>query len=116
MAFTWPKDLEFTPWDLDVIERDCPSCARVMHICDHRQRRLYTLDGPVELTCRLNDSPDPRCHGHARSQRPDAPGLGHARTRSPEQESLIARPHWAVPCDVLCGIGQRRFTQHWAIP
>src|SRR3954471_1044736 len=83
MAFTWPKDLEFTPWDLDVIDRDCPSCGRMMHICDHRQRRLYTLDGPVELICKLNHCPDPNCPGHA-------------RTRSPEQESMIARRvgHW----------------------
>src|SRR4051812_12158568 len=103
MAFAWPKDLEFTPWDLDVIDRDCPSCGRMMHICDHRQRRLYTLDGPVELTCRLNHCPDPRCPGHA-------------RTKSPEQESLIALPHWAIAWDVLCWIGQRRFSRHWAIP
>src|SRR3954470_19282485 len=103
MAFAWPKDLEFTPWDLDVIDRDCPSCGRMMHICDHRQRRLYTLDGPVELTCKLNHCPDPNCPGHA-------------RTKSPEQESMIALPHWAIGWDVLCWIGQRRFSRHWAIP
>src|SRR5258708_2377965 len=103
MAFTWPKDLEFTPWDLDVIDRDCPSCGRMMHICDHRERRLYTLDGPVELICKLNHCPDPHCPGHA-------------KTKSPEQESMIARPHWASGWDVLCWIGQRRFSRHWAIP
>ena len=103
MAFTWPKDLEFTPWDLDVIDRDCPSCGRMMHICDHRQRRLYTLDGPVELICKLNHCPDPNCPGHA-------------RTRSPEQESMIALPHWAIGWDVLCWIGQRRFSRHASIP
>jgi hypothetical protein len=103
MAFTWPKDLEFTPWDLDVIDRDCPSCGRMMHICDHRQRRLYTLDGPVELICKLNHCPDPDCPGHA-------------KTKSPEQESMIALPHWAIGWDVLCWIGQRRFSRHWAIP
>src|SRR3954471_21854305 len=103
MAFTWPKDLEFTPWDLDVIDRDCPSCGRMMHICDHRQRRLYTLDGPVELICKLNHCPDPNCPGHA-------------RTRSPEQESMIALPHWAIGWDVLCWIGQRRVSRDASIP
>ena len=103
MAFTWPKDLEFTPRDLDVIDRDCPSCGRMMHTCDHRQRRLYTLDGPVELICKLNHCPDPNCPGHA-------------KTKSPEQESLIALPHWAIGWDVLCWIGQRRSSRHWAIP
>jgi hypothetical protein len=103
MAFIWSKDLEFTPWELDVIDRDCPSCGRMMHICDHRERRLYTLDGPVELICKLNHCPDLTCPGHA-------------RTRSPEQESMIALPHWAIGWDVLCWIGQRRFSRHWAIP
>src|SRR4051812_20143562 len=103
MAFTWPKDVEFTPWDLDVIERDCPSCGRMMHICDHRQRRLYTLDGPVELICKLNHCPDPNCPGHA-------------KTKGPEQESMIALPHWAIGWDVLCWIGQRRFSRHASIP
>lgn len=103
MAFTWPKDLEFTPWELDVIDRDCPFCGRMMHICDHRQRRLHTLDGPVELICKLNHCPDRNCPGHA-------------KTKSPEQETLIALPHWAIGWDVLCWIGQRRFSRHWAIP
>jgi hypothetical protein len=102
MAFTWPKDAEFTPWELDVIDRDCPFCGRMMHICDHRERRLYTLDGPVELICKLNHCPDRNCPGHA-------------KTKSPEQESMIALPHWAIGWDVLCWIGQRRFSRHWAI-
>jgi hypothetical protein len=103
MAFTWPKDLEFTPWELDVIDRDCPFCGRMMHICDHRERRLHTLDGPVELICKLNHCPDRNCPGHA-------------KTKSPEQETMIALPHWAIGWDVLCWIGQRRFSRHWAIP
>ena len=103
MAFIWSKDLEFTPWELDVIDRGCPSCGRMMHICDHRQRRLYTLDGPVELICKLNHCPDPHCPGHA-------------KTKSPEQESMIALPHWAIGWDVLCWIGQRRFSRHASIP
>src|SRR4051794_13981757 len=103
MPFTWPKHLDFTPWELDVIDRDCPSCGRMMPICDHRQRRFYTLDGPFELICKLNHCPDPHCPGHA-------------KTKSPEQESMIALPHWAVGWDVLCWIGHRRFSRHWAIP
>jgi hypothetical protein len=103
MAFIWPKDVEFTPWELDVIDRDCPFCGRMMHICDHRERRLYTLDGPVELICKLNHCPDRDCPGHA-------------KTKSPEQESMIALPHWAIGWDILCWIGQRRFSRHWAIP
>jgi hypothetical protein len=29
---------------------------------------------------------------------------------------MIALPHWAIGWDVLCWIGQRRFSRHWAIP
>ena len=103
MAFTWPKDLEFTPWDLDVIERDCPSCGRMMHICDHRQRRLYTLDGPVELICKLNHCPDPNCPAHV-------------HTLSPLAEAQFTLPWWLIGWDVFCWMGHRRFARHWSIP
>jgi hypothetical protein len=28
-------------------------------ICDHRYRRVHTLDGPAQLVCELNPCPDP---------------------------------------------------------
>jgi hypothetical protein len=61
------------------------------------------LDGPVELVCKLNHCPDPRCPGHT-------------KTKSPEIEATIAPPHWAIAWDVFCWIGHRRFSRHWAIP
>jgi hypothetical protein len=74
-----------------------------MYICDHRYRQLHTFDGPVELVCKLNHCPDPRCPGHT-------------KTKSPEMEASIAPPHWAIGWDVFCWIGHRRFSRHWAIP
>ena len=79
------------------------SCGRMMHICDHRYRHFHTLEGPVELVCKLNHCPDPICPGHA-------------RTKSPELEVTIAPPNWAIGWDVFCWIGHRRFSRHWAIP
>ncbi|HWU40120.1 MAG TPA: hypothetical protein VN203_20920, partial [Candidatus Acidoferrum sp.] len=73
-----------------------------MYICDHRYRHLHTLEGPVELVCKLNHCPDPACPGHA-------------KTKSPEIEASIAPPHWAIGWDVFCWIGHRRFARHWAI-
>jgi hypothetical protein len=73
-----------------------------MHICDHRFRHLHTLEGPVELICKLNHCPDPQCPGHT-------------KTKSPEIEATIAPPHWAIGWDVFCWIGHRRFSRHWAI-
>jgi hypothetical protein len=75
----------------------------MMHICDHRYRHFFTLEGPVRLNCRLNHCPDPGCPGHA-------------HTQSPETEITIAMPAWAIGWDVFSWIGHRRFARHWAIP
>ena len=103
MPYTWPEDTDLASWELDVVDRRCPSCGRMMHVCDHRYRRFHTLQGPVELLCRLNHCPDPGCPGHAQA-------------RSPELEVAIALPKWAIGWDVLCWIGHRRCSRHWAIP
>jgi hypothetical protein len=102
MAYQWPADTDFALWELDVLDRDCPVCGRMMYICDHRSRRLHTLEGPVELLCKLNHCPDPACPGHA-------------QTKSPELEVTIAPPYWAIGWDVFCWIGHRRFARHSSI-
>jgi hypothetical protein len=77
MPHRWPEETDFALWELDVLDRDCASCGRRMHICDHRFRHLFTLEGPVRLVCKLNHCPDPNCPGHA-------------QTKSPEIEPTIA--------------------------
>jgi len=103
MPYKWPADTDFALWELDVIDRVCPACGRMMYICDHRYRRLHTLDGPVQLVCKLNHCPDRLC-------------AGHARTKSPELEVTIAPPSWAIGWDVFCWIGHRRCSRHMSIP
>jgi hypothetical protein len=103
MPYKWPADTDFGLWELDVIDRACPACGRMMYICDHRYRRLHTLEGPVQLVCKLNHCPDPRCPGHA-------------KTKSPELEVTIAPPSWAIGWDVFCWIGHRRCSRHMSIP
>jgi hypothetical protein len=102
MPHRWPHDTDFALWELDVLDRDCAFCRRRMHICDHRYRRFFTLDGPVQLVCKLNHCPDPRCPGHS-------------KTKSPEIEATIALPFWVIGWDVFCWIGHRRFSRHWSI-
>jgi hypothetical protein len=102
MAYRWPVDTDFALWELDVLDRNCPVCGRMMHICDHRYRRFHTLDGPVQLVCKLNHCPDPACPGHA-------------KTKSPELESTLALPQVAIGWDVFCWIGHRRCSRHMAI-
>src|SRR5579862_4437536 len=71
MPYRWPTDTDFVPWELDVLDRHCWACGRRMHICDHRFRHLHTLEGPVELICKLNHCPDPHCPGHPKTKSPE---------------------------------------------
>jgi hypothetical protein len=103
MPYDWPEETDFAYWELDVLDRDCPTCGRRMHVCDHRYRRFHTLRGPVELLCRLDHCPDPGCPGHT-------------KTKSPETEVTLALPKWAIGWDVFCWIGHRRCSRHMAIP
>ena len=102
MAYQWPADTDFSLWELDVLDRNCPVCGRMMHICDHRYRRFHTLDGPVQLICKLNHCPDLTCPGHA-------------KTKSPELEITLALPQMAIGWDVFCWIGHRRISRHMAV-
>jgi hypothetical protein len=102
MPYHWPKDTDFALWELDVVDRACSVCGRTMYICDHRYRHFHTLEGPVELVCKLNHCPDRTCPGHD-------------HTVSPEVEVMIALPKWAIGWDVLCWIGHRRCSRHWSI-
>src|SRR3954462_2176674 len=102
VSYQWPADTDFALWELAVLDRNCPACGRRMQICDHRYRRLHTLDGPVQLICKLNRCPDPTCPGHA-------------RTRSPEVKITIALPQVATGWDVFCWIGHRGCSRHMAI-
>jgi hypothetical protein len=102
MAYQWPADTDFSLWELDVLDRNCPVCGRMMHICDHRYRRFHTSDGPMQLICKLNHCPDLTCPGHA-------------KTKSPELEITLALPQMAIGWDVFCGIGHRRCSRHMAI-
>ena len=102
MPYHWPKDTDFAQWELDVLDRTCSVCGRTMHICDHRYRHFHTLEGPVELICKLNHCPNRACPGHC-------------HTTSPELEITIALPTLAIGWDVLCWIGHRRCSRHWSI-
>jgi hypothetical protein len=102
MPYAWPEDTDFAFWELDVLDRACAVCGRTMYVCDHRYRRVHTLEGPVQLVCKLDHCPDPDCPGHS-------------RTKSPELEMTIALPKWAIGWDVLCWIGHRRCARHRSI-
>ena len=99
----WPDDTVFQRLVLDVESDRCELCGQVLHVCDHRFHRIHTLQGPVELVCRLAHCSDRAC-----------PQRGE--TLSPAAELSLTLPWWLVGWDVFCWMGQRRFARHWDVP
>jgi hypothetical protein len=103
MRHRWPADTPFTRMVLDVEEKVCGVCGRNLHVCDHRQHRIFTLQGPLELVCKLAHCSDRNCSVHS-------------KTISPYAETTLTLPWWLIGWDVFCWMGQRRFARHWAVP
>jgi hypothetical protein len=102
MPYCWPEDTEFTRIELTIEERWCRTCGGALTICDHRHHRVFTLNGPLHLVCKLAHCPTRACPAHP-------------QTRSPEAETTIAMPWWVLGWDVVCWLGQRRFARHWSV-
>jgi len=103
MRFSWPADTVFTQHVLNVEQDTCELCLRSLHVCDHRFHRVFSLQGPLELVCKLAHCPDPACPAHH-------------YTISPLAEAQITLPWWSIAWDVFCWLGFRRFARHWSIP
>jgi hypothetical protein len=103
MRFSWPADTVFTQHVLSVEQDTCERCLRSLHVCDHRFHRVFSLQGPLELVCKLAHCPDPTCPAHH-------------YTISPLAEAQITLPWWSIAWDVFCWLGFRRFARHWSIP
>src|SRR5947209_1446084 len=99
----WPADTAFTRLELEPHDRTCLHCGRRTHLCDHRHRRLFTLQGPLHLVCKLAHCPAAACPGHR-------------RTYGPEDELSIALPRLLLGWDVFAWVGHRRFARHWSVP
>jgi hypothetical protein len=103
MRHIWPEDTQFTRVVLEVEDHVCAVCGAALHICDHRRHRIFTLQGPVEVVCKLAHCSDHHC-------------AAHAKTRSPYAETLLTLPWWLIGWDVFCWMGHRRFARHWSVP
>lgn len=103
MRHRWPANTVFTRHILTVEQRDCAVCGRTLTICDHRFHRVFTLNGPLEIVCKLAHCPDQACPAHA-------------RTLSPLAETQLTLPWWLIGWDVFCWLGHRRFARHWSVP
>jgi hypothetical protein len=103
MRYRWPADTVFTQQVLTVEQEQCSVCQRALTICDHRFHRIFTLQGPLEIVCKLAHCPDRACPAHS-------------HTLSPLAEARITLPWWLIGWDVFCWMGHRRFARHWSVP
>src|SRR5499425_1831074 len=103
MRHRWPEDTRFTRVVLEVEDNVCAVCGAALHICDHRRHRIFTLQGPVEVVCKLAHCSDRQC-------------AAHTKTRSPYAETTLTLPWWLIGWDVFCWMGHRRFARHWSVP
>src|SRR5712691_8502854 len=103
MRHCWPEDTRFTRVVLEVEDKVCAVCGGALHICDHRRHRIFTLQGPVEMVCKLAHCSDLQC-------------AARAKTRSPYADTTLTLPWWLIGWDVLCWMGHRRFARHWSVP
>jgi hypothetical protein len=103
MRHRWPEDTRFTRLVLEVEDNVCAVCGGALHICDHRRHRIFTLQGPVEVVCKLAHCADRHC-------------AAHTKTRSPYAETTLTLPWWLIGWDVFCWMGHRRFARHWSVP
>jgi len=103
MRHRWPEDTRFTRLVLEVEDKVCAVCGGALHICDHRRHRIFTLQGPVEVVCKLAHCSDLQC-------------AARAKTRSPYAETTLTQPWWLIGWDVFCWMGHRRFARHWSVP
>src|SRR5258708_35743872 len=103
MGYHWPTDTVFTQRLLTVEQPVCDGCQRRLHVCDHRLHRIHTLQGPVEIVCKLAHCPDP-----------DDPAAH--RTLTPPAEAPLSLPHRAIAWALFFGLFTRRFGIHWSLP
>ena len=103
MRYCWPENTEFEKIVLFPEFRECPICNKYLHICSHRDRKLFTLQGAKHVFCHLTHCVNPDCSGKA-------------ITYSPPSEQALAMPYWLIGWDVFAYIGHRRFSRHWSIP
>src|SRR5215831_7935064 len=103
MRYRWPENTQFTRVVLSVEQEVCSVCQRHLHVCDHRFHPILSLQGPLQLVCKLAHCPDPGCPAHC-------------HTLSPLAEAQLTLPYWLIGWDVFSWLGFRRFTRHWSIP
>lgn len=79
-------------------ELACPHCQGPLSICQHRDRLVYRLDGPVYQNCRDKRCMDKECEGHPTLYRPLV-------------DLRLALPYMSYGLDVVCWVGEEHLRQ-----
>src|SRR5437899_2722131 len=93
MPYRWPDDTVFTRLELHLEDRWCHTCGCQLTVCDHRHRRLFTLNGPVHAVWKLAHCPQRGCPAHTRTpQSGSRNGPGHALVGAGLGRGVLAGP------------------------
>lgn len=103
MPAKWPADMAFTEVILTVEDKRCRLCGSRLKIRKSRIHRIYSLEGPLKLVCKLSCCSNTSCPGN--------------RTLlNPQAETALTMPRWRIGWDVLLWMGVRRQKRHWSVP
>src|SRR4029453_17616801 len=91
MAYRWPEETVFTRLALTVEEPWCRTCGGALTICDHRHHRVFTLNGPVHLVCKLAHCPARACPAHTQTLRTELADTYHIPLSDDAIERYIHR-------------------------
>ena len=103
MPAKWPVGIVFHEKVLSVEATTCHVCGWPLNYRTNRIHCVYTLRGPLRLTCKLSSCWNPHCSEYE-------------VLRNPEAERLLTMPRWRIGWDVLLWMGYRRCKRHWSIP
>ncbi len=103
MPSKWLNDIEFEEVILTVEEKTCRVCGSNLKIRKSQIHRIYSLERPLKLVCKLSCCTNTQC-------------VGRRTLLSPKSEIPITMPRWRMGWDVLLWMGFRRCKRHWSVP
>lgn len=103
MSTRWPAETEFRKIVLKAEDNGCRICGSALIIRSVRIHRIYSLEGPIQLVCKLSCCSNRDC-GERK------------KLISPRSEIPISMPRWRISWDLLLWMGFRRYKRHWSVP
>jgi hypothetical protein len=103
MSSKWPSETQFREVILKVEDNVCKICGSKLIIRSERIHRIYSLEGPIKLVCKLSCCSNWQCNGRT-------------TLINPKSEIQITMPRWKIGWDLFLWMGFRRLKRHWSVP